>query len=115
MIIISHLMLYLNCVEEKHSRIQIAVKMFWGELGAHVSPMEELKQQIRNKPISATKFVTYREVLNPDLEFHDIYKSSVYIPDYLRVAFSRLRLMSHNLKIETGRWSRLPRESRLCI
>ena len=22
--------------------------------------------------------------------------------------------MSHNLKIETGRWSRLPRESRVC-
>ena len=103
------------CKRENTPGFRLLSRCLGDELGAQVLPMEELKQQIRNKPISATKFVTYREVLNPDLEFHDIYKRSVYIPDYLRVAFSRLRLMSHNLKIETGRWSRLPRESRLCI
>ena len=32
----------------------------------------------------------------------------------MRVAFSRIRLGSHRLKIETGRWSRIPREARLC-
>ena len=77
--------------------------------------MEQLKQQIRNKPISSTKFSTYCGKLNPNLELHEIYKKNVYIPDFLRVSFSRLRLMSHSLKIETGRWSRLPREDRICI
>ena len=37
-----------------------------------------------------------------------------FIPDYHRESFSRIRLMSHNLKIETGRWSRIPRERRMC-
>ena len=36
------------------------------------------------------------------------------IPDYLRIAFTRLRVMSHTLKVETGRWSRTPLEQRLC-
>ena len=45
---------------------------------------------------------------------HEVYRKSVYVPDYLRVCLTRLRLMSHNLKIETGRWSRLPREDRVC-
>ena len=30
------------------------------------------------------------------------------------MSFSRIRLMSHSLKIETGRWSRTPRERRVC-
>ena len=37
-----------------------------------------------------------------------------YVPEYLRVPFTRLRLSSHRLRIETGRWSRIPRENRLC-
>ena len=73
--------------------------------------VEQLKQQIHDKLRSATKYATYCVKLNPDLEIHDVYKRNVYIPDYLRVSFSRLRLMFHNLKIETGRWSRIPRES----
>ncbi|KAK7028015.1 hypothetical protein SK128_012938 [Halocaridina rubra] len=74
--------------------------------------MEQLKQQIRCKPDTASKFVNYRSELNSGLDVHKIYKKSVYIPDYLRVSFTRLKLMSHTLKIETGRWSRLPREQR---
>ena len=37
-----------------------------------------------------------------------------YLPEHLRISFSRLRLGSHRLRIETGRWSRLPREDRKC-
>ena len=65
--------------------------------------LEQLKYQIRNKPDSASKFVTYRSKCNLGLEMHNIYSKTVYIPDYLRISFTRLRLMSHNLKIETGR------------
>ena len=45
---------------------------------------------------------------------HDSYGKSVFIPDYIRVSFTRLRVMSHNLKVETGRWSRRAREDRVC-
>jgi len=36
------------------------------------------------------------------------------IPDRDRVYAIRLRLSSHKLAIEMGRWSRIPREDRLC-
>ena len=36
------------------------------------------------------------------------------IPDYKREAFTRMRVMSHSLRIETGRWSRTPSEQRVC-
>ena len=36
------------------------------------------------------------------------------IPEYLWIAFTRMRLSSHRLRIETGRWARLQREHRLC-
>ena len=54
-----------------------------------------------------SKFVSYCEKLNPQLSVHPLYSSPVYIPDYLRISFSCLRLMAHSLKVETGRWSRI--------
>ena len=41
---------------------------------------------------------------------HGVYDRLV--PEYSRKAFTRLRLSSHKLKIETGRWSRIPKEAR---
>ena len=73
-----------------------------------------IKQLIMNKPVTATKYYTYKTELNPDLSLHEVYSSRDYVPDYVRQAFTRIRLMSHNLKIEKGRWSRIPREQRLC-
>ena len=63
---------------------------------------------------TGSKFETYKEVVNPNSETHEIYKNTVYIPDYLRKQVTRLRLASHNLKVETGRWSRTPKENRVC-
>ena len=75
----------------------------------------EIRDIITNKPDNATKYVTYRTAMNPDLSVHEVYKcEDIYIPDYLRIAFTRVRVMSHNLKVETGRWSRTPTEQRLC-
>ena len=48
------------------------------------------------------------------MDIHPIYTANTFIPDFPRQSFSRVRLMSHNLKIETGRWSRIPRERRVC-
>ena len=78
------------------------------------SSLVQMRNEIRNKPETATKYHTYREVLNTSLQTHKIYSENVYVPDYMRTAFTRLRIMSHDLRIETGRWSRTPRELRVC-
>ena len=36
------------------------------------------------------------------------------MPEYVRVTLTRFRTSSHRLAIETGRWSRIPPEQRLC-
>ena len=78
------------------------------------SSLSDLSEEVRSKPENATKYVAYRSMLNPQLTVHSIYDSDKYIPDFLREAFTRLRVMSHSLRIETGRWSRTPRELRKC-
>ena len=62
---------------------------------------------------TGTKAETYR-TLNPELTVHPVYTSKDYIDEKARITFTRLRLSSHSLKIETGRWSRVAREERLC-
>ena len=58
-----------------------------------------------------TKYITYLEI-NPELSVCPLY--SKQIPEYARISATRLRLSSHNLRIETGRWARIQREDRLC-
>ena len=78
-----------------------------------VDSLEKVANSIRNE-LTRTKFQTYCTELNPDLEVHDAYGKSTFLPDYVRVAFTRLRVMSHNLRIETGRWSKVPTVNRVC-
>ena len=53
--------------------------------------------------------------MNPNLSVHPLYESTDRLgDDYLRISFSRFRLSSHRLKIETGRWTGIPQENRLC-
>lgn len=78
------------------------------------SSLDMMRDKIRDKPLTATKYCTYRENLNGMLLTHKVYSEKMYIPDYLRIAFTRLRIMSHDLRIETGRWSRTPRVLRVC-
>ena len=79
----------------------------------NVDSLEKIALTVRNS-LDATKFQTYCTELNPDLEVHDAYGKSVFLPDYMRISFTRLRVMSHNLKVETGRWSRMSRINRVC-
>ena len=79
-----------------------------------LNPLSAIVEAIKIRCADSTKYRTYATVLNPTLSLHPIYDTNIYIPDYQRVAFSRIRLMSHNLKIETGRWSRTPPERRVC-
>ena len=69
---------------------------------------------IINKVITSDSSVRkyYREHCNRSLKPHDMYSSLV--PELNRIAFTQLRLSSHKLRIETGRWCRTPRNLRLC-
>ena len=77
------------------------------------SGIDILKQSVRNS--QKTKMKTYI-TLNPSLSVHPVYfLRDATIQDYLRTVFTRCRLSSHKLKIETGRWARIPPEDRLCL
>ena len=64
-----------------------------------------------------TRYQTYLS-LNPGLTVHQVYErqrgTDYYIPEHLRMSFTRMRLSSHRLRIETGRWARISRAQRLC-
>ena len=79
-----------------------------------VNPFSDLSNIINEKAMHATKYHTYLNELNVSLDVHPIYRNNIFIPDHERMSFTRIRLISHNLKIETGRWSRIPRERRVC-
>ena len=53
------------------------------------------------------------KLMNPTLD-PPSYLCTKNIPERDRIATPRLRLVSHSLKIETGRWARIPRDNRLC-
>ena len=61
---------------------------------------------------TGSKF-TYYVGVNPDLSVHDMY-SNQNVDEYNRIVATRLRLSSHDLAIERGRWSKTPRERRFC-
>ena len=51
---------------------------------------------------------------NPDLSHSYVYETPSSVPEYHRVAFTRIHLSSHHLRIETGQWARLPLNERTC-
>ena len=53
-------------------------------------------------------------MMNPDLSVHEVYTTTNYIDERERLIFTRFRLSSHHLKIETGRWARIEVENRVC-
>ena len=74
--------------------------------------IEDITHHVQNDTCRRSR--TFKE-LNPSLSCHVLYRQKdTYIPDNLRIAFTRLRLSSHRLRVETGRWSHTPREKRLC-
>ena len=69
-----------------------------------------LRTSIRNS--NKSKVQTYLN-MNPDLVQTALYDMDV--PEHVRVSATKFRLSAHNLRVETGRWARLPREERLCL
>ena len=77
------------------------------------SSLQNIKQKVQRSV--RTRHTTYRE-LNPSFSLNFVYTPESRVPEYLRISFTRMRLMSHRLRIETGRWTRpiTLRENRLC-
>ena len=78
------------------------------------SALSDVKARIRSA--DTTRAVTYMSI-NPTLETQPVYRARQRSPhtfEPYRLAFSRLRLGSHRLRVETGRWSRTPRDLRVC-
>jgi hypothetical protein len=71
------------------------------------------EEQCRERALSSSKIHSYLDH-NPRLEKHSVYASDVFIPDHERRCWTQFRLSAHRLRIETGRWSRTPRDQRLC-
>ena len=67
--------------------------------------------QERIKASQSSRRLRYLSI-NPTLSVSPVYES--HTPEHLRLAFTRLRLGSHRLRFEMGRWSRIPPEERLC-
>jgi len=58
-----------------------------------------------------TEFRTYISIY-PNGTIHPMYiRNAVSVPDRDRLWATQLRLSSHRLAIETGRWSRIPRDN----
>lgn len=81
---------------------------------AVTTAIERQRDECRTRANTSTKVNSY-VTINPRLEKHSMYNLTDYIPDNERKQWTRLRLSSHSLRIETGRWSRTPREERLCM
>ena len=67
------------------------------------NPIQNSINCVCRKSLNGTKMNSYVNILNTSLNVHPVYTTNIFIPDYHRESFTRLRLMSHNLKIETGR------------
>ena len=106
---LTHVISLVHAGDRKTSRIL-------SNLLSSPSHLEQGRADLHERITTAdgTRFQTYAAI-NPTLSVHDIYSlRQQYIPDYLRIPCTRMRLSSHRLKIETGRWSGIPRERRLC-
>ena len=75
--------------------------------------LADVKDRIRSAGTS--RAATYL-MINPALEVQDVYRGeqSTRTFEPHRVAFSRVRLGAHRLRVETGRWSHTPRDARVC-
>ena len=73
--------------------------------------LAEIQDTVRRKAENQSKYKSYM-LINPLLERPSVYNR--FIPTYKLHYASQLRCISHELEIEIGRYSRTPREERLC-
>ena len=97
------------CKQEKSKAFKFLSKVLTEE---RLFETDREERWINIQQATGSKFVVYRE-MNPDLSVHEMYTNK-NISEFDRLVATRIRLSSHELAIEKGRWSRTPRESRLC-
>ena len=64
----------------------------------------------------STKCQTYN-VINPNMTIHGVYTGISHyehVPEYHRTCFSQFRMSAHRLRVEMGRWQRIPHDQRVC-
>jgi hypothetical protein len=83
-------------------------------LRSEIDYVGEHTAHLKNKIINSTstRRTNYVKV-NPTLMVHPVYSTPEVI-EYNRIMTSRMRLASHHLKVETGRWCRIPQDERIC-
>ena len=77
-----------------------------------IIPAAKLKGKNRVSESAKSRETTYRSI-DSILVQHPVY-TSLGIHEAERISSTRLGLSSHRLKIEIGRWSRIPQNERLC-
>ncbi len=86
--------------------------------GSNVLARDIEARKIRLQTAESTKSKTYMTI-NPNLTVHPVYQNMspfdyTHVPEHQRIAFTKFRTSSHKLRVETGRWSRIPHDVRLC-
>ena len=102
----------------RHHKLEII--RYYDELLEKYTNIDEIKEEFINEikndinqkcEIGRSKYVIYK-LINPNLEIPTIYDNLKTQNEVELIA--KLRTSSHNLKVESGRKSRIPRELRLC-
>lgn len=107
----------------------LQVKVLLQDLGLHDIWLNQQTQQIpftliKQRIYDMHNQTWYADVRNsPKLDSYCRYKHECLFESYLenipvkkyRIALSKIRLSSHDLAIETGRYENTPREHRLCL
>ena len=76
-------------------------------------PLPEHDRTIQSLQASTTTRRVNYCLMNPHMQRNSIYNNT-RVPEYARISATRMRLSSHSLKIETGRWSRIDPNRRVC-
>ena len=89
-----------------------------GQAGDEERSLAATVATIVQNPRESTRLQWYSSI-NTNYDVHDIYLKDSEVNELHRVSWTRLRLSSHSLAIEQGRWNRrgrgrLPVEERLC-
>ena len=89
------------------------------QLLSHEDIFESFKLDVKAKLRSqnSSRVSTYKTI-NPNspLMLYTLRLITIYAEaQQKRIATTRIRVGSHRLRVETGRWSRTPREDRLCV
>ena len=72
------------------------------EYDTNSNPFSNVTNIINERARHATKYHTYKNELNMPIKVHPVYRTNIFIPDYLHESFNRICLISHTLRFETG-------------